>query len=246
VPLRIAFDLDGVLADMEGRLVREATALFGDRIVQREDSDPGTEALDGGGPAQTDGNLVTPPLLGISLSPRQERRLWRHVASIDCFWESLEEIEPGTVASLAERAAVGRWETIFLTSRPQTAGPTAQVQTQRWLEAKGFPQPSVFVVQGSRGRIAAALALDLVVDDSPENCLDVVSDSDARALLIWRREQELLPAAARRLGVAVVQSMSETLDALVRIDSGPASVPVFDRVRQMLGLSKGSKRAESA
>jgi hypothetical protein len=239
VSLRIAFDLDGVLADMEGRLVREATALFGERIVQREESEPGVEPVDGNGIA-AQAELTPPPLVSISLTSRQERRLWRHVASIDCFWETLDEIEPGAVASLAERAAAGRWETIFLTRRPQSAGPTAQVQTQRWLEAKGFPLPSVFVVQGSRGRIAAALALDLVVDDSPQNCLDVVSDSDARAILVWRRDQELLPAAARRLGVAVVQSMSETLDALVRIDSGPASVPVFDRVRQMLGLGKGS------
>ncbi len=38
------------------------------------------------------------------------------------------------------------------------SGATPQVQTQRWLESKGFRLPSVFVVQGSRGRIAAALA----------------------------------------------------------------------------------------
>jgi FMN phosphatase YigB (HAD superfamily) len=29
VPLRIAFDLDGVLADMDGELTRQAEALFG-------------------------------------------------------------------------------------------------------------------------------------------------------------------------------------------------------------------------
>jgi hypothetical protein len=38
--------------------------------------------------------------------------------------------------------------------------------------------------------------------------------------------------------------MSETLDALVRIDSGPESVPLLDRVRQILGLGKGGKREE--
>ena len=65
-------------------------------------------------------------------------------------------------------------------------------------ESKGFTLPSVFVVQGSRGRIAAALGLDIVVDDRPENCLDVVVDSKARAILVWREDEKLLPSAARR------------------------------------------------
>ena len=39
-------------------------------------------------------------------------------------------------------------EIIFLTKRPESAGATAQVQTQRWLQSKGFALPSVFVVQG--------------------------------------------------------------------------------------------------
>src|SRR6476661_5484879 len=76
--------------------------------------------------------------------------------------------------------------------------------SQRWLESKGFSLPSVFVVQGSRGRIADALGLDIVVDDRPENCLDVVVDSKARAILVWREDESLLPAAARRLGIGVV------------------------------------------
>ena len=66
---------------------------------------------------------------------------------------------------------------IFLTSRPETRGDTAQAQSHRWLANKGFLQPSVFVVHGSRGKIAASLALDVIVDDRPENCLDVAVDS---------------------------------------------------------------------
>ena len=78
--------------------------------------------------------------------------------------------------------------------------------------------PSVYVVQGSRGRIAAALALDIVVDDRPENCLDVVVDSKARAILIWREDEKQLPAATRRLGIGVVKSVAECLDILTQID----------------------------
>ncbi len=128
-------------------------------------------------------------LATMEMTERQERRLWRHVESIDGFWETLKEIEPGTVARLAALASDRRWELIFLTKRPESAGATAQVQTQRWLQAHGFSLPSVFVVQGSRGRVADAFNLDFVVDDRPENCLDVVIDSTTRALLVWREDE---------------------------------------------------------
>src|SRR5204863_3426887 len=96
---------------------------------------------------------------------------------------------------------------------------TSQVQSQKWLESKGFALPSVFVVQGNRGRIAQSLALDIVVDDRPENCLDVVTDSKARAVLVWREKQQGLPTAARPLGIGVVESMSECAYILVPLDT---------------------------
>src|SRR5439155_24554013 len=104
-----------------------------------------------------------------------------------------------------------RWETIFLTKRPASAGATSQVQTQRWLESKGFRLPSVYVVQGSRGRIAAALALDFVIDDTPENCLDVVVDSRARAILVWRDDQGPITGAGQKLGIGVGKSVEDCL-----------------------------------
>ena len=172
------------------------------------------------------------------MTGRQERRLWQHVQTIDHFWETLHELEPGLIARLSVLATAHRWEVIFLTKRPDTVGATAQVQTQRWLESKGFTLPSVYVVQGSRGRIAAALGLDFVVDDRPENCLDVVVDSSARAILVWRDDEKHLPAAARRLGIGVVRSVGECLDILTQLDAPVAAQPgVIDRVRRMLGLS---------
>src|SRR5437867_4865690 len=160
-----------------------------------------------------------PPLMKTNMSSRQQRRLWRHVESIENFWQTLEEIEAGVIERLARLVHERRWEIIFLTKRPESAGATAQLQSQRWLESKGFPLPSVYVVQGSRGRIAAALGLDMVVDDRPENCLDVVVDSKARAVLVWRDDEKLLPPAAKRLGIAVVKTVAECLDVLEDIDA---------------------------
>src|SRR5262249_13897754 len=129
---------------------------------------------------------VSAPLNGRPLSARELRRLWQHVAGIDNFWMSLGEVEPGAVARLSALAAQHRWDIIFLTQRPSSAGETTQVQSQRWLKAHGFDLPSVMVMRGSRGRVASALSLDVVLDDRPENCLDVIADSKAKPFLIWR------------------------------------------------------------
>jgi hypothetical protein len=243
VSLRIAFDLDGVLADMESELVHQAEALFGEVMTRRLQERAAQEAADAapaGEPAEKEAAPeTTPPLVTLNMTTRQQRKLWRHVASIDNFWQTLNEVEPGIVARLATIAVHRRWEVIFLTKRPQTVGATAQKQSQRWLESHGFTCPSVFVVQGSRGRIADALGLDIVVDDRPENCLDVVVDSKARAVLVWREDEKLLPLAARRLGIGVVKSVSECLDILDGLDVATADRPgVMERVKKLLGLGE--------
>jgi hypothetical protein len=249
--LRIAFDLDGVLADMDAALIRHAETLFGEPLTRRlqergpdgiapqSDAPAPADAAAPGEPGDDSKSDVAPPVSRLAMTARQQRKLWREVASIENFWEHLEEIEPGAVARLAATATERRWELIFLTKRPSTLGGTAQVQSQRWLEAKGFAHPSVYVVQGSRGRIAAAMDLDIVVDDRPENCLDVVVDSKARAILVWRDEAQQLPATARRLGIGVVQSIDDCLNILTEVDAaGQQPQGVMDRMKRFLGLDK--------
>jgi hypothetical protein len=168
-------------------------------------------------------------LAHLKMTSRQRRRLWRHIGSIEGFWETLQEIEPGAIQRLAALATDRRWEIIFLTRRPPTCGAAAQVQTQRWLESHGFSLPTVYVVQGSRGRIADALGIDVVIDDRPENCLDVVADSKAHAMLMWRGDEKLLPVSAKRLGVHVVKSVGECLDILSQTDSSFRERPSVTR-----------------
>lgn len=255
VTLRIAFDLDGVLADMESELLRQAEVVFGERMARKlqvraealgpnmpePSNDDIADATDPIGVADDTLAATTPPLVKLNMTSRQQRRLWRHIATIENFWELLTEIEPGTIARLARVAAERQWEIIFLTKRPQTAGATAQVQSQRWLESKGFSLPSVYVVQGSRGRIAAALGLDIVIDDRPENCLDVVADSPAKAVLVWREDKQALPAAANRLGIGVAHSVMECLDILVTIDSRPPrDSTIVGRVKRFLRSGEAS------
>src|SRR5262245_773464 len=254
MPLRIAFDLDGVLADLEAELARQAAILFGDSATRPADNGSvpppaavaSTEPPEGAEEQQQEAAETsaenTRPLFKLNLTARQQRRLWKHVESIENFWQTLKEIEPGVIERLAKLVAERRWEIIFLTKRPESAGFTAQVQSQRWLQAKGFPLPSVFVVQGSRGRIAHALGIDIVIDDRPENCLDVVVDSKARAILVWRDDEKNLPPAARRLGVGVVQTVDECLEILVHLDTPPREQGgVMERVKRFLGFKEPAR-----
>jgi hypothetical protein len=234
--------------------VAQAKVLFGDTITRRLEtrpeppagaqakstSEPGSEGDPEQAAAESSTENVS-PLMKLNLTAREQRRLWKHVESIENFWLTLTELEPGVIRRLATLASERRWEIIFLTKRPQSVGATAQVQTQRWLESKGFRLPSVFVVQRSRGRIADALGLDIVVDDRPENCLDVVVDSKARAILVWREDEKDLPAATRRLGIGVVKSVAECLDILMKVDT-PDAEPrgVIDRVKRLLGLKEAA------
>jgi hypothetical protein len=246
MPMRIGVDLDGVVADMESELERQAEVLFGkpmtDRLRERAadmpvDATPAPIDPDQRQAAAENAADTVPPFVKLNMTARQQRRLWRHVESIENFWERLNEIEPGAIERLASVAVEYRWEVIFLTKRPETAGATAQIQTQRWLQSKGFMLPSVFVVQSSRGRIASALALDIVIDDRPENCLDVVVDSKARAILVWRDDEKQLPAAARRLGIGVVKTVGECLDVLTQVETETREpVGVVQRIMRLLGV----------
>ena len=239
--LRIGFDLDGVVADMEAALIREAQQLFGAAMANRP-ARPDRAAHSSMSDIMPSDAVDNAPLQHeLHLTTKQRRQLWHHVAQIDGFWESLEEIEAGSVARLALLAQQRLWEVIFLTRRPATAGATAQVQSQRWLEAKGFRMPSVFVVTSSRGLIASALTLDIVVDDTPENCVDVASDSRARTIGLFRN-QAVPQASLKAMGIHIVQSTEECLDLLVDIDASlePRTEGALERVMRTLGLKQST------
>ena len=152
-------------------------------------------------------------------------------------WESLDEKEPRTVARLSETAAARRWEIIFLTTHSRKTHATEQVDAQRWLESKGFALPCVYVAPGWRGPIASSLHLDLVIAARPEHCVNVVTESDARAILVWPGDRSALPADARRPEINVVKSFAECLDMLTAVqDPGPKHDGMFAWLRRLLGL----------
>jgi hypothetical protein len=153
------------------------------------------------------------------------------------FWESLHECEPGTVRRIQKLAHDFRWDVLFVTQRPGTAGRTQQLQPQHWLRRRGFEYPAVYTTIGSRGAIAAALTLDAHIDDRIQNCVDVAAESKAWPILVWRDAEsyERIRTGAGNLGIAVVRTVAEALDRIEQADratSQPEQPSLLDRLRR--------------
>jgi hypothetical protein len=83
----------------------------------------------------------------------------------------------------------------------------------------------VLTLRGGRGKAAAALELDVLLDDTAKNCVDVVSESKCRPILVLRTQSASSEAAARKLGITVVGSVAEAITLLETPDA--SSQPGF-------------------
>jgi hypothetical protein len=210
--VRIGVDLDGTLADLSAAFRAIETTLFG------EATSPSASA-DDREPPEIEPSSDSIPEMTTDRDPlrdaaRRRDRIWQVARSTEDFWMGLQPIEPDVIPRLHELALAHKWDIFFLTQRPRTAGDTVLRQTQRWLASHGFQMPSVLPLAGSRGRAAAALELNFLIDDLPKNCLDVVADSECQPILVVRGSDEAVRRAAKSHRVPVVRSVSEALDLL--------------------------------
>lgn len=194
--LRIGFDLDGVVADFRTAFLDVAGKLLGREAIQR--------------PASPMPDLD-------SVSGADAKRVWQVITATPNWWVGLAPYEPAQIARLYQLARRYRWEVSFLTSRLPTAGDSVQFQSQSWLEAYGFYMPAVVTVPGSRGEIANALRLDLIIDDQFLNCLEVVGASQTKAMLILRNGDPALEQQATERGIGCVHRLEEVIEVLMQL-----------------------------
>lgn len=98
-----------------------------------------------------------------------------------------------------------------------------------------------YVVDRSRDRIIAALGLDLVDNDTPENCVNVGSDLGAHTIAVFRNQDTLTPAPLQTIGIHVMRSTNEGLDLRVDINSKMVKNPEsMERVMQALDFKQDS------
>jgi hypothetical protein len=195
--LRLGFDVDGVLADFRAAF-RSAAA----RIVH-------------GNPDDFD--AVSSPQSEVPLAPDDVRRVWDYIAKTPNWWMEIEAYEPDQIARLYGLTRSAGWEVFFMTKRPPSAGDSVQFQTQWWIERCGFYLPSVLTVPGSRGDVANALRLDLIVDDQIINCVEVVSASPCKAILMQRTPDTAARDHATSRGIGVVSTLADALGVMERL-----------------------------
>ena len=76
----------------------------------------------------------------------------------------------------------------------------------------------MIVHTGSRGGLAAAFELDVLLDDTVQHCVDVFSDSTTIPMLVLRRDDPQTAANAKRLGIRVARSVAQSLDYLEELN----------------------------
>ncbi len=151
--MRIGVDIDGVLADFNSSFVQVIKKLTG-ITVQLPPKEWAYHRAAG-------------------VTAKEEQAIWAYIKNSSDFWYSLgtEPLCEETLQELVWRRIQGD-DIYFITSRP---GKCAKKQTEEWLVKEGYRLPTVLIADSAldKGRIAEGLALEVFIDDKPENCLAV-------------------------------------------------------------------------
>lgn len=196
--MRIGVDCDGVLADFNTAFINRIIAVTGHNDFPLIPFDIPTWNY--------------PQHFGYT--EEEVSDVWKIIEADPEFWLRLPSYADTqeSLRALAGRSHAGD-DLYFITSRP---GIAAKRQTEAWLRKNGFADRPTVLISSDKGLCAAALNLDVYLDDRWENALDV-SYTKYRAcpttsyLLTrpWNVEND-----AAKAGIVRVASVAEFLESL--------------------------------
>src|SRR5262245_10007772 len=134
MPLRIGFDMDGVLADFATAFRDYGTRLFGPG--EPPNRHIGQRRLAGDHPETEEARQALADqeardrIENARALRRREDKIWQAIESTPNFWMTLKPIDPQAVSRIHGMMLRYRWEVFFITQRPHTEGETVQRQTQ--------------------------------------------------------------------------------------------------------------------
>lgn len=173
-PLKIGFDVDGVLADFNENFVKLVIKVTGRNLFPAWPFDIPTWNY--------------PEYYGYTKA--ETTAVWNEIKRDAFFWQGLHEY-PGNsqvMAQVNEEERAHGSEIYFVTNR---MGVEVKAQTERWLSSRlssyyGNGSPTV-LISGHKGLVCRALELDVYIDDKWENCLDVAQTClNTQAFLLSR------------------------------------------------------------
>jgi len=155
--LKIAFDIDGVLADFSGRFCEFLRFSHGDHLP----------VING------DESVVDYEWKFYPLENHHIQKAFEDILHIKDFWLSLEAKsidELNWIHFLQDK----KIDVYFITSRHATCGPKTPAQeSSEWLQKMGWKNPNV-IVSFNKGAVVNALGINYFIDDHVSNCLDVL------------------------------------------------------------------------
>jgi hypothetical protein len=200
-PLKLGLDLDGVFAN------------FNDRFMQQILTTIGTDRRPSPDWTPTTWNWMA----DLGYTKREIEAVWAAVDANPLWWAYLDAL-PDAVHALTEisfRAAERTIVPVFMTTRHS---PTAHWQSVEWVHARFMggvaPQVCICANAESKGLMAKALGLDIVIDDYAPNLLAIKRHAPETRVVLFDQPWNAAPldrAGLRALGYESVSNLVEFL-----------------------------------
>jgi len=115
--------------------------------------------------------------------PETTARAWAEVRECGFFWKLLQPY-PNAYEDLKHLSNLSKTNDIyFITNRP---GKTAKAESEEWLASRGIVNPTV-IVSDKKGLVCKGIGIDIAIDDSPDNLLDIFASSHATKCILFKR-----------------------------------------------------------